>query len=144
MRIPVYKVFLARERSVSTDSRTITSPADAYAILAAFIGDTDREQFVVLLLDCRKRPIGINTVSIGNLNSNLVHPRELMKPAILANAASIILCHNHPSGDANPSPEDVAITEQLKNAGEILGIPIIDHMIIGHDSFYSFKQQGLL
>jgi DNA repair protein RadC len=122
----------------------VLSPADAHAIVRSFIGDSDREHFVVLLLDTRNRAIGVNTVSIGNLNANLVHPREVFKPALLANVASILIAHNHPSGDCEPSAEDFAITERLKQAGELLGVPVVDHLVLGEPGFYSFKEHGTL
>jgi DNA repair protein RadC len=95
-----------------------------------------------LLLDIKNKVIGINTVSIGNLNSSIVHPREVFKPAILSNAASILLAHNHPSGDPEPSREDVAITTRLVEAGKILGIDVIDHLILGDGCYHSLKEAG--
>lgn len=142
--IPIYKVSLVRDSSLPVDSHMIGSPTDACTILRAFIGEADREHFIVLLLDTRNRVIGINTVSIGHLNANVVHPREVMKPAILSNAAGLILCHNHPSGNPEPSQEDIGITERLKQAGELLGIPVMDHLILGESTFYSFKERGRL
>jgi DNA repair protein RadC len=106
--------------------------------------DTDREQFVVLFPDSRSAVIGINTVSIGTLTESLVHAREVFKGAILANAASIIVAHNHPSGEARPSEADITVTSKLKEAGRILGIPVEDHVIIGEESFSSFRQEGLM
>ncbi len=144
MRIPIYRVELVREASITAPSRQIQSPADACEILRAFIGDTDREHFVVLLLDTRNKAIGINTVSVGHLNASVVHPREVMKPAILSSAASIILCHNHPSGDPDASAEDLALTARLKQAGEMLGIPVLDHLILGEPGFVSMKERGYL
>ena len=88
--------------------------------------------------------IGINTVSIGTLTESLVHAREVFKGAILANAASIICAHNHPSGDALASEADLAVTSKLKESGRILGIPIEDHVIVGEAGYFSFRQQGLL
>ena len=101
----------------------------------------DREHFVVLLLDIKNKVIGINTVSIGNLDSSIAHPREVFKPAILSNAGSILLAHNHPSGDPTPSREDIEITHRLVNAGNILGINVLDHIIIG-DGYRSLKEAG--
>jgi len=104
----------------------------------------DREYFVVLCLDCKNRVLCINTVSIGTLNASMVHPREVFKPAILANSASIILAHNHPSGDPGPSSSDKEITKQIIAAGEILNIPVLDHVIIGKDSWISLKIEKLM
>ena len=88
--------------------------------------------------------IGVNTVSIGDLSSSIVHPRELYKPAVIAGAASLILVHNHPSGDPTPSSEDVAVTKRCIQAGEILGIDLLDHIIIGERKFVSLKERGLI
>src|SRR3954465_4897428 len=88
--------------------------------------------------------IGMNTVSIGTLSESLVHPREVFKGAILANAAGIIVVHNHPSGNAFASEADLSVTSTLKDAGRILGIPVEDHIIIGEEAFFSFRQHGLL
>lgn len=142
--IPIYTVTLVRDAALPVPSRTVDSPAVAAEILRAFIGDADREHVAVLLLDTRNRVIGVNTVSIGNLNANLVHPREVFKPVMLANGNAIILGHNHPSGESEPSPEDIAITQRLKEAGELLGIPVLDHLVLGESSFYSFKERGTL
>lgn len=103
----------------------------------------DRENFVVLLLDTKNKVIGINTVSIGTLNSSLVHPREVFKPAILASAAALILAHNHPSGDPKPSREDIEVTKRLIEAGGLLGIQVLDHIIVG-DYCVSLKEQGYI
>ena len=140
-RIPIYKVSLVRDGSYQSPSKAITSPPDAFSILEGYMQGLDREHFVVLLLDIKNKVIGINTVSIGNLDTAIAHPREVFKPAILSNAASILLAHNHPSGDPEPSREDVAITTRLVEAGKILGIDVIDHLILG-DGYRSLKEAG--
>jgi DNA repair protein RadC len=144
MRIPIYRVTLVRDSSLPTPSRSVQSPADACAMLRAFIGDADREHFVALLLDTRNRVAGLHTVSVGNLSASLVHPREVFKAAILGSAAALIVGHNHPSGDADPSQEDLAMTARLKQAGELLGIPVLDHLVLGDPGFASLKERGLL
>lgn len=141
-RLPIVKVALVRERTVPADVKIITSPADAFAILQPLIGDADREHFVVLMLNTRNAVIGIHTVSTGTLNASLVHPREVFKAALLANTAALILGHNHPSADLSPSVEDVALTKRLRDAGELMGLPVLDHLIIGHDHFISLKERG--
>jgi DNA repair protein RadC len=105
---------------------------------------TDREHFIVLFLDSESKVMGLNTVSVGTLTESLVHPREVFKGAILANAASIIIAHNHPSGEHYPSEADIAVTTKLKESGRILGILIEDHVVIGEETFFSFRQEGLL
>jgi DNA repair protein RadC len=104
-------------------------------------GRLDREVFVALLLDGRNQVLGFNVVSIGSLTAALVHPREVFKPVILANAAAIILIHNHPSGSAEPSAEDRALTARLEQAGELLGIRVVDHIVVG-DGAYRSKAEG--
>lgn len=144
MHIPRYKVALVREGSQRVESRTISSPHDVYALLRHEMGQADREIFLTLLLDTRNRVIGMHQVSIGSLNASVVHPRETFKAAILGNAAAIILAHSHPSNDPEPSAEDLAVTERLKEAGELLGIPVLDHLVICENAFVSLKERGLL
>lgn len=95
-------------------------------------------------MDTKNQPTFVNVVSIGTLNSSLVHPREVFKVAILGNSVSIIVAYNHPSGDPTPSKEDITITARLKEAGKIIGIDILDHLIIGEDKHISFKEKGIL
>jgi len=104
----------------------------------------DREAFLVLHLDQKNRTTGLEVVSIGSLGATLVHPREVFKSAILSNAAAILVFHNHPSGDPTPSREDREMTGRLKSAGEILGIPLIDHVVIASEGYRSFAESGLL
>ena len=94
------------------------------------------------MLDGKHRVTGLNTVSIGCLQGTPVHPREVFKPAILANAAAIIVLHNHPSGDPTPSREDREITDRLRSCGEMLGVPLLDHIVMGADGYYSFADGG--
>lgn len=108
------------------------------------LGKEKKEYFVVLSLDSRNNLIKISDVSVGILDSNLVHPREVFQEAILFHAAQVILAHNHPSGDLEPSEEDLAITKRLVKAGKILGIEVIDHIIVTINDFLSFKQKNLI
>lgn len=135
-RIPIYQVKLVRDGSLTAERKKIDAPATAANVLHQYFDGADREHFVVLLLDTRHQIIGIHTVTVGVLDASLIHPREIFKPAILANAAAIILAHNHPSGDPNPSSEDRAITRQITAAGRLMGIPILDHLIIGDKPRY--------
>jgi DNA repair protein RadC len=145
-RIPVYKVSLVRERSLTQLERPqIRDASGAAATLAAYLAEEDREHFVVLLLNSKNRLIGINTVSIGSLTASLAHPREVFKPAILANAAAIIVAHNHPSGEPTPSHEDVEITKRLQAGADLLGIRLLDHIVLGDGGrWYSFQEDGVL
>lgn len=104
----------------------------------------DREEFRVFHLDVKNRMVGYEVVSVGSLNSSIVHPREVFKAVLLNNSASIICCHNHPSGDLTPSREDIEITQRLKKAADLLGIRLLDHVIIGKDGYRSLAEMGFL
>ncbi|KJZ84239.1 MULTISPECIES: JAB domain-containing protein [unclassified Clostridium] len=143
-RISIVSIKMVREASVLYDIRKIGSPKDGAELGKKFLDDADREQLIVCCLDTKNQPTAINIVSIGSLNSSIVHPREVFKPAILSNSASIMLFHNHPSGDPEPSREDISITERIKESGRILGIELIDHIIIGNDSYCSLKEKGII
>lgn len=116
----------------------VRGPADVFRMLGAEARSWDRERFLCLLVDGRHKVIGLDEVSVGTATAALVHPREVFKAAIVATACGIILIHNHPSGDPTPSSEDREITNRLKEASDILGIPILDHIVLGHGRFYSF------
>jgi len=120
----------------------ITGPDDVIEVCSR-LASAKREVFVVLLLDARHHLIKRVTVSVGSLNASIVHPREVFRPAIFAAAASLILVHNHPSGDPEPSEEDVSITRRLIDVGEIIGIGVLDHVIIARDGCVSFRARGL-
>ena len=143
-RINVVSIKMVKESSILYDIRRIQAPKDAVEIGKRFLEESDREQLLVCCLDAKNQPTAINVVSVGNLNNSLVHPREVFKSAILSNSASIILFHNHPSGDPTPSKEDTNITERIKESGNILGIKLIDHIIIGDNSYYSLKEKGII
>ena len=129
-KIPVIKC--VRERSVSYEhDEGISSPQMLARIAHATIGNEDREHFLVIHLNAKHKVISTEIVSVGSLSACLVHPREVFKGAIVAGASVVGLAHNHPSGDTTPSPEDIALTKQLIQAGEILGIKVIDHVIVG-------------
>jgi DNA repair protein RadC len=145
MSVPVYKVTLVREGRVPCYDQQIRSSADASTLLHTYLADVDREHFVIILLNQKNRVLGVNTVSMGSLTASIVHPREVYKSAILSNAASIICGHNHPSTDCQPSREDRAITTKLVEAGKLLGISILAHVIIGGEGrYFSFADEGLL
>ena len=120
----------------------ITSPADALPELR-FIRDLKKEHFVAVFLNARNQVIKTSTISVGSLNASLVHPREVFAPAVGISAASVILGHNHPSGDVTPSKEDIELTRRMVQAGEIMGIEVVDHLIIGSDKFLSMKEANV-
>jgi DNA repair protein RadC len=122
----------------------LDSSAKVYNLIRDELEHADRERFVVLAVDGKGRLIGGHEVSVGSLTASLVHPRELFKALFLANAASCILAHNHPSGDPTPSPEDVALTSRLRAAGDLLGVRILDHVIVGEGRYHSMCDAGQL
>lgn len=121
-----------------------TSPAQVFDFFHHELRDSRKELFLTLLLDGKNRIMRKVEVSIGSLNQSIVHPREVFAPAVRESAAAVIFIHNHPSGDPAPSREDREITRRLKEAGEILGIRVLDHIIIGDGSYFSFVESGLL
>ena len=123
---------------------TIHSPADAAGLLMAELRYERQEHFKVLLLDSKLQVLQAPTITIGIVNASLVHPREVFRPALAHATVSIILAHNHPSGDPTPSGEDLEVTKQLVASGHILGIEVVDHVIIGDGRFVSLKERGLM
>ena len=109
-----------------------------------FLRHETKEHFIALHLDGKNRIVCLDRVSVGSLNQSIVHVREVMKSALLSSASAILLIHNHPTGDPMPSSEDMAITRRLKEAGELIGIPVLDHIIIGDGQFISFVERGFL
>lgn len=120
----------------------VRSPGDVASLVMESMRGLDREQFRVILLDSKNRVLGIVTVAVGTLNASLVHPREVLKPGIEKSAASLVLVHNHPTGIASASDEDVRLTRRIVQAGRIVGIEILDHVIIGDGTYESMKETG--
>ncbi len=134
---------LSRRLLKNKQSALLLSPQDVWNELKD-IRDNKKEHFVIFFLDARNQEIKREIISIGSLNANLVHPREVFEPAVRHLAAQIIVAHNHPSGDAEPSEDDLAITKRLVEAGKIMGIDVLDHIIVTESRFLSFKEQGLI
>ncbi|HBF8686550.1 DNA repair protein RadC [Clostridioides difficile] len=142
-RVNVVSLKVVKESSVLYETRKISNPYDAYILVKNFLIDSDREKFVVACLDTKNQPVSIEVVSVGTVNSAIVHPREVFKTAVLTNASKIICFHNHPSGTVTISKEDESITERLIKSGEILGIELVDHIIVGdNDKYFSFKENN--
>lgn len=146
--IKKYRLEKVLESSTKYDIETkkITSAETAYEICNKVLrlDKLTEEIFAVLMLDTKNQVLEVHEVSRGSLNASIVHPREVFKRVLLANANKIILTHNHPSGDPYPSEEDKKITKRLKDAGEILGIEVLDHIIVGEDRYYSFLEHAEL
>lgn len=143
-RVDIVKIQMVKDGSISYPQRFINTPQDAAQLAREFLGEPDREAVIVICLDVKNQPTALNMVSLGTLHNSPVHPREIFKSAVLANSAAIILCHNHPSGIPEPSKDDITVTERLVDAGAILGIHILDHIIIGYNSYASFRERGLM
>ena len=122
----------------------ISSPSDAAVLLMEEMRYYKKEYFKIILLDTKNNIKKVCEISVGSLNSSIVHPREVFSEAVVNSASSIILVHNHPSGESEPSHEDIVLTNRLDECGKILGIKVLDHIVIGDGVFYSFKEEGLL
>jgi len=135
-------------RRVSTrlraDLPAVTSPADAATLVMEDLRHKMREHFQILLLDTKHKVVGIEEISVGSLNASLIHPREVFRPAIRKACACLILVHNHPSGDPTPSREDLEVTRRLCDAGRLVGIEVLDHVVIGDGCYISLKDKGML
>lgn len=141
----VYETLAVRDEITSylkTGAR-YTAPAQVFDTFRFLMRET-KEMFLTVHLDGKNRMIAMDVVSIGSLNQSIVHPREVFKTALLSNAAAVLLVHQHPSGDPNPSSEDLSITRRLKEAGEVMGIKVLDHVIVGDGEYVSFVEKGLL
>ena len=121
---------------------TVRSPADVHPLLKEEFRGLDRERFLALYLDTRHRVAAAETVSIGSLNASLVHPREVFKPAVAMSAAAVIVAHNHPSGDPSPSGDDLDLTGRLDRCGDLLGIALLDHLVVGDEEIISIREYG--
>ena len=143
-RINIVSIKMIKEASFLYQTRTISSPKDAYEMIKEQLEGLDREQFIIACLNTKNEPTNITVVSVGSLNKAIVHPREVFKTAILSNAASIMAFHNHPSGETTPSQQDIQLTNRLYEAGELLGIKLLDHLIIGDGTFTSLKEKDYL
>ena len=134
------RVCLVREGEA--ESIKISGPEDVYNLVKDKIADSDREVLLSVMLATSNYLIGVEVVSIGTLNTSMVLPREVFKSAILSNASSIILCHNHPSGRLEPSNEDYMVTDKIAKAGKLLNIKLVDHIIVTHQGCKSLKEDN--
>lgn len=137
-KVSLVRVQTVKERSYMYEFRRVDSPQLAKALFEKldFFMNSDREMFLVASLNTKNEPTQIEVISVGSLNASIVHPREVFKSAIVSNAASIICAHNHPSGDLTPSKEDIDVTKRLVEAGKLLGINVLDHIIMNDEGEY--------
>ena len=147
-KIESVKVKLVRESIEWYGNNIVRSPQDGAEIANSYLDGSDRENFIVLGLDTKNKVNFIETVSIGTVNGAMVHPREVFKSLVTGNATSFIVAHNHPSGDVAPSKEDIQVTKRLKEAGELMGITLLDSLIVTGDTtnniHVSLKEKGYL
>lgn len=143
-QLSAYRLELVRERSVGFPGQRFDGPSDAAALFRKYIGLPDREHLVAIWLDARRRMSGIHTIAVGGLSDANASPREVFKAAIVAGADALVLVHNHPSGDPSPTPEDVAATEQLAIVAELIGIPLLDHVVVGDPGYASLCDLKLI
>ena len=145
-RVTRYRLLMVKDGSITTTwDRQVRQSKDVADLMAPLVANLDREHFWVLLLNGKNVVGGLNLVSIGSLTAALVHPREVFVGALLGKAASIVLVHNHPSGDPTPSAEDLALTKRLCEVGDLVGIKVLDHIVLGEgNSFRSLADEGLL
>lgn len=139
----VFKNEVVREDAPAWMMATCSSPETSFELFRDLAQET-KEHFVALHLDAKNRILCYDTVSVGSLCASVVHPREVFKSALLSSAAAVLFLHNHPSGDTRPSREDMEITRRLKESGDLLGIRVLDHLIIGEKGYYSFAETGNL
>ena len=145
-RINFYTLKMIKEDSVPYEAPVIKSPAEVYqaALQLLALHEEPEEHFCIFCLNTKNKIVGVHTISIGSLNASTVHPREVFKAAMLNNACSIICLHNHPSGDPEPSREDIETTRRLVKAGDILGIDVLDHIIIGDGRYTSLRELDMM
>jgi len=129
--------------SAAGDKPLVKTPDDVVSVVRSRLRGKKKEHFLALLLDTRSQLIKVSEISIGSLDTSIVHPREVFKEAISASAASVVFAHNHPSGDPEASEDDIELTKRLAKAGEIVGIDVLDHIIIGDKKYISLKREGL-
>ena len=119
---------------------SMRSPADVARFVRALVGTDAREHFVVVMLDGRHRPVAYQVVSVGTATASLVHPREVFQPAVGVGAVAVLVAHNHPSGDPTPSAEDREVTDRLLRAGQLIGIPLLDHVVVAEGGYVSLRE----
>lgn len=139
MRVKVMMVRENRKAPVCADS-----PNAIFEFMRKKARRLDREHFWRIDLDARNQIVAFEVVSVGSATASIVHPRELYKGAILNSACGIVICHNHPSQETSPSSEDRDVTKRIQKAGELLGIPLVDHVVLADDAYFSFREGGLL
>lgn len=146
MRIDIFRTQLVKEKGINYEAKQIIDTDDAYHLFCDLfhMNEAPQEECYMMCLNAKARVVGMHLISMGDISSSIVHPRNIFQRALLNNAYGIILAHNHPSGDPAPSEEDRILTKRLDEAGTLLGIQFVDHIVIGSDKYYSFRAEGQL
>ena len=142
--LTVVRLQVVREKVDYYGTKKVQNPKDLEEVVRKFIGNADREVFLAVNLSSANKINSIHVVSIGSLNQSIVHPRECFKATLLCNAQAVVFAHNHPSGEVIPSLEDKQLTAGLKQAGQLLGIKVLDHVIVGDKGYFSFQENNIL
>ncbi|AKB81616.1 DNA repair protein RadC [Methanosarcina barkeri 3] len=140
----VFELARRLETFVEEPKRKVCSPKDVYILMYPKMREQKKEKFITLCLDTKNQILKEEVISIGSLNASIVHPREVFKSALMESSASVIMVHNHPSGDPSPSREDIMVTEKMVEGGKLLGIDVLDHIIIGEGRYVSLKDEGFV
>ncbi|PAV14134.1 DNA repair protein RadC [Methanosarcina spelaei] len=140
----VFELARRLETFVEEPKRKVCSPKDVYTLMYPKMREQKKEKFITLCLDTKNQILREEVISVGSLNASIVHPREVFKSALMESSASVIMVHNHPSGDPSPSREDIMVTEKMVEGGKLLGIDVLDHIIIGEGRYVSLKDEGFV
>jgi len=143
-RVDIVTLRMVKEKSTLYAGRKVSSPQAGYSLVKDFLENLDREALVVVALNSQNEPNNLSIASLGTLDSSPVHPREILKTAVISNASSILVAHNHPGNSMLPSPADQDATQRIGDACRTMGIDLLDHIIVGEGQYYSFKEHGLL
>ena len=138
-KLAIVEIKMVCDKTVTLDIDGSNAGSVA-SFIRDFIGPTDREHLVMVALNTRGRVVAVNEISVGSVSASIAHPREIFKPAILANASAFIIAHNHPSNEIDPSDDDLRLTKRIKEASRIMGIEMLDHFVIGEDKFFSIEK----
>ena len=143
--VPLIRTYIVKEKDIPYGKEEVDNPKKVVELVKRLLQGADREYLIVISVDMKSKPVGMEIVSIGTLNEALVNPREVFKHAILCNAGGIIMVHNHPSGNPEPSNHDLSITKRIKQAGKLLGIELLDHIVFGEEgNFFSMAEENKL
>ncbi len=140
--VQLVRLYAVKEKELPYGKKELNDSAKVVELSRQILKNQDREYILAIAMDARTKPVAVEIVAIGTVNQAVIEPRDLFKHAIISNAAGVVMVHNHPSGNPSPSEEDYKITAKINDAGRLLGIPLLDHIIVGDDSYFSFKENN--